>query len=195
MSKELITTKDFKSDSERALGIVITTAEEMQEATELLSRANKYLDSVIEYKEKKTKPLNQALKVIRAETKPVETALEAIIDSLRSKATKYQTALIDAQNKQKQAIAGRIGEGKGKLKFETAVAKLENIVAPDKKVESEAGSVTFHPVKHFEVENIEELPMIYHLPDLQSIKDLMKQGTELKGVRYWTEQELINRRR
>ena len=216
-SKQLtITTGTFKNDSERSLALTIKNDEDMKEATELLSRANKYLDSVVDYKETKTKPLNQALKVIRAETKPIETALQAIVDDLKAKMSKYQTQLILANEAKKQAIADRIGDGKGKLQMETAVAKIEAIQTPDKKVETDSGSITFKTVKKFEV--VDSLMVFiteiidhngghkdytidheafnkYFIVNEQAVKESLKLGIELRGVRYWTEQEPINYRK
>ena len=195
-TKELTITQDtFKTDSEKATALKIISPETMQEATELLSRANKYLDTVVAYKKSKTDPINKALKIIRAETKPLEDALTSIIDDLRAKATKYQTKLLATQEAQKQAIAQRIGDGKGKIHLETAISKIEAIETPDKKVITDSGSISFHPVKHFEVMDITMLPIEYHEINEQKIKESMKIGIELEGVRYWTEQEPINRRK
>lgn len=174
----------------RALEIVDKST--MEIAVEDLSRANKFLDSVIEYKEKKTKPLNQALKVIRDETRPLENDLKELIDGLRIKMTIYQTRIEEERIAEENRIASRIGTGKGKLKIETAVQKISDLEEVDKQVEATSGKVTFKAVRKFEVVDIALLPIEYHMPNELEIKSAMKDGIELPGVRYYTEQVPTN---
>lgn len=163
-------------------------------ASENLSQVNKYLDAVIAYKEKKTVPLNALLKAIRSETKPIENALEELKDNLTSKMSVYQTHVTAKLKQEQEAIASRIGEGKGKLKVETAVRKIEELSVVDKHVETTSGKITFRTDKKFEVVDFSLLPDNYKLPDERLIRDAMKAGIEIAGVRYFEEQVPINYR-
>lgn len=163
-------------------------------ASEYLSQLNKSLDKVVAYKEAKTKPLNQALKVIRAETKPIETRLEDMIRSLRSKLGSYQTEQFRIAQEKKEKIANRVGEGKGKLKSETAIAQIDEVDTPDKTVSTQSGSVNFKTVNKFEVVDMKLLPLGLHMPDMSAIQEQMKKGIEFPGVRYFTEQVPVNHR-
>lgn len=183
-----VTLKDIKPITERLENLEIISPNTLKLATTILSNANTYLDSVIAYKESKTKPLNQALKVIRAETKPLEEALESLIESIRTKMSKYQTELANTRLEAELAITQRIGEGRGKLKLETAVNKLEALAPVAQSVETDAGSVTFIATKKCEVVDMALLPLEYHVADETKVRSAMKQGVELPGVRYWTEQ-------
>jgi len=174
--------------------IEISDVTTMEQATAFLSNANKYLDSVIAYKEGKTKPLNQALKVIRAETKPYEEALESIISTIRGKMSQYQTRITNERLEAELAISARIGEGRGFLKAETAVAKIENLPKAEQKVETTAGSITFIATPRFEVTDLGLVPLEYHLANEVEIRKAMKEGVELPGVRYFIEQVPRNQR-
>lgn len=173
---------------------VITSESEKEEATAFLSLLNKRLDSVVAYKESKTKPLNEALKIIRAETKPYETKLEDAITAVRKGMTTYQNEAVRIAREKADKIAARVGEGSGKLKAETAIAQIDNLDKPSNNVATTAGSVKFREVKKFEVTDLKKVPMEFHLANETAIREAMKAGTELPGVRYWIDQEVVNSR-
>lgn len=170
----------------------ITDKSSMAIAVEDLSRVNKYLDSVIKYKEKKTKPLNELKKAILAETKPLESILEDLVSQIKGKMTTYQTEQVRIQKEEEDKIASRIGEGKGKLKVETAVKQIDALDTPETSVTSDSGKVMFKTVKRFEVVDMSLLPLEYHVADDFKIRDAMKAGIEVAGVRYYEEQVPIN---
>lgn len=172
----------------------ITSSAKMTEAVELLSQANLFLDAVVTHKEKKTKPLNQALKEIRAETKPLETRLETLIASLRRKMSVYQTEQTRIAQEKEEKIARRVGDGKGKLKTETAQSQIDELDRPDKTVSTTVGSVQFRTVKKFEIMDITMVPQEFLLPNEPAIRAAMKEGRELPGVRYFEDQEPVNSR-
>lgn len=174
--------------------ITISDVATLAEATETLSQANQYLKALTIDKETMTKPLNDALKAIRAKYAPTEKALEEIIVSIRKAMTTYQTEQLKKQQEEEEKIAARVGDGKGKLQLETAVKKIAEIPQVEKKVATDSGSVTFKPVKKFEVTNCSQLPAEYILPNETAIRLAMGKGIELPGVRYFTEQVPINRR-
>lgn len=121
----------------------IATSKDMESATVLLSNLNKTLDGIVADREKITKPLNESLKEVRSRYKPAETQLSGWIDILRSKIGYYQTEQTRIANAEAEAIAARVGEGKGSFKPETAARKIGEIDAPDVKVETTAGSIRF----------------------------------------------------
>lgn len=164
----------------------------MTEATEVLSQANKYLKDLIADKETMTKPINESLKVIRAKYKPLEIKLEGIIANIRSSMTSYQTEQMRLQKIEEDKIASRIGEGKGKLKFETATNKIENLDKAVDKVNTASGKISFKTVKKFEVVDLALVPVEYHLANETAIRNAMVANLELPGVRYYTEQVPIN---
>lgn len=178
----------------QATELEIIDAASMTQATEMLSVLNKKNDQITDEKEKITKPLNQALKVERSRWKPLETTLEEAIGIVRRKMSAYQTEAKRIADIEAAKIAARVGEGRGKLTPETAVRKLGEIDAPAATVASDAGSVAFRTVKHFEVMDFSALPDNYKLADESAIRTAMKQGVEVPGVRYYETQEPVNSR-
>lgn len=175
----------------------ITSPTEMVQATELLSRANKTLDELTDDKTAITKPINDSLKLIRAKYKPLETRLEALIQAIRTEMAKYQQAQLKAKHEAELAISKRIGEGKGKLKLETAVNKIANLPQTETKITTDNGAVSFRPVKKYEVMDIVMLANANHeavVPNEAYIRKAMQAGIELAGVRYYEELTAINKR-
>lgn len=125
----------------------IATPKDMESATVLLSNLNKTLDGIVADREKITKPLNESLKEVRSRYKPAETQLNGWINILRGKIGYYQTEQTKIANAEAEAIAARVGEGKGSFKPETAARKIGEIDVPDVKVETAAGSIRFRTDK------------------------------------------------
>jgi hypothetical protein len=171
----------------------IRSNEDMKKATVLLSNLNKYGDKVMEMKEKLTKPINESLKAIREMFKPVEV-YKGMIETIRSRMSVWQTSEINRMRSEEAKIAARVGEGKGKLRIETAVKKMDAIDKVEKEVATDQGLVQFREVKKFRVPDISKLAIEYHMVDEKKIQDTMKNGIELIGVEYYTEQIPVNYR-
>ncbi len=131
----------------------IKSAKDMSEATEVLSRMNQIMDAAEEEKQKVLTPLNAARTAELKRWKPFETFFSPAIESLRGKIGVYQTAETRRAEKEAEALADRIGEGKGKIKVETAVRKMGEIDKPAGKVETAAGSLRFKPTPKLKIVN------------------------------------------
>lgn len=178
----------------QAQDLVIIDDKSLTQGVKMLSQLNKWNDQVMEEKEKLTKPLNATLKEIRGRYKPIEELLETAINSIRGKMITFQTERTNKQKEEEAKITDRIGEGKGKLKIETATKKLEDLGEVDTKFEGDNGSVKFKVDRKFEVVDLSKLPVEYHLADEVKIRKVMKAGIELEGVKYWDEQIPYNSR-
>ena len=186
--------KKIETLANEALALNITTPHEMQIATVILSNINKYVDSVQEQKDLLIKPINVSIKNIRTMFKPLEEIYEQAITDIRAKMTLYQTQAVLEARRVEEVIANRVKAGTGNLSIEKAVEKISKIERPEKEVATESGLVQFAEVKCFEVTDISKLPIAYHLPDEVAIRKAMKDGREIDGVRYWTEQQPRNYR-
>ncbi|HEY9826375.1 MAG TPA: hypothetical protein V6D19_13080 [Stenomitos sp.] len=160
----------------------IKTLDDMKKATETLSILNTYKDEVVEKRETVTKPLNEALKNARALFKPLESKLEVAVTLIRNAMSEYQTAEVLRQRKEEAKIAARVGEGKGKLKFETAVRKSEEIERADAVVETETGKVTFIETKVLKIVDPKLIPDKYWVIDEKAVHDALKAKTEVPGA-------------
>ena len=172
----------------------IKGAEDMKNAVETLSSLNTLHDRVVEDREKLTKPLLEALKEVRERYRDVEERLKASIGTVRSEMTRYQGEALKARQEAELKLSERVGEGRGKLKMETALRRLEEVEVVEKGVVGEAGSVTFVEVEKFEVVDFKALPDEYKVANEVAIRLAKKNGVEVAGVRYWKEQSVRNRR-
>lgn len=170
--------------------IKIVDEQSLTKATEVLSQANKYAKQLEEDKQKITKPINDALKEIRARYKPLENKLEDIILNIRKSMTSYQTEQMRLQKIEEEKIANRVA--KGTLKVETGIRKLEELPQTADKIATQSGKISFKTVKKFEVIDITLIPHKYLIVNETAIRDAMKAGIELPGVKYFEEQVPIN---
>lgn len=178
----------------RVQELTINSKEDLDGAVELLSQINKYGDSIKEEKDKVLRPLLDATKAERARWKPIEDTVKEGVATLKTKMGDYHTMVEEKAKEEQEKIANRVGEGRGKIKVETAVKKIGEVETAEKNVSTDAGKATFITVKKFEVEDISKLPVEYLLPNEVAIRKAMKEGTELPGVRYYEEKQIRNSR-
>jgi hypothetical protein len=163
---------------EEAKGLKISGAEDMARADEVLSKLNKVVDSIEAEKAKVIDPLNQALKAEKARWKPIETLYGEGLKVVRDEMSRYQTAEVMRQRAEEAKIAARIGEGKGKLKIETAGRQMAEIEVVDKKV----GSTSFIEVKVLKIVDIKMIPREYLIVDEKAVLDDLKSGKVVPGA-------------
>lgn len=176
-----------------ALSFKITTPVELTEAATLLATIEKESKRIQTEKEKVTKPLNEALKAERARWKPIEEKLDTASSTLRSFMSEYQTRIAREASEQASKLAARIGEGKGKLKVETAATKLATIesnVTATKKTVTEAGTVSFRTVEKLDITDPLLIPRKYLMIDTEMVRRTLKAGLEVPGARLIQVQEV-----
>ncbi len=178
----------------KASKLTIKGVDDMKEATEYLSQLNIAKDRVVDRMETITKPAKEVIKSAEAVWKPFINAVKEAIEDIREKMSDYQTQSILKAREEEAKIANRIGEGKGKLKLETASNKIAEIEKPEAKINVESGSLKFREDQCFEVEDISQLPQEYLLANEIKIRSALKAGIKLKGVRYYTKMVPINTR-
>lgn len=172
----------------------IASADDMTRAVEFLSELNKTNDKIVAEREKVTKPLNAALTAERARWKPTELKLTTAIAAMRSKISAWQTEQKRKADAEAEKIAARVGEGKGKLKPETASDKIAAIDTPAEAVSTESGQVKFRTVVKFELEDITKVPAEFLLLNETKVRTVLKENTRIPGLRYWEEEMPINLR-
>lgn len=174
--------RDLIGEIDVAKAVQIVDAKSMTHATAALSRLNKISDRITEEKEKITKPLNEALKAERARWKPLEAQLEAGIGAIRTAMSTYQTKKLQEEREAEAKIAARVGEGKGKLKVETAVKKIDEIERADKIVASGEGVVKFREDKRVKIMDETMIPREYLVIDEKKVLEALKEGKSVPGA-------------
>lgn len=179
---------------EQVMSLKIIDERTMGEAGNLLTQLNKHADTVKKDKESLTKPLNAVLSNIRKRYKPVETKLETAIKYLRKEIGAYQLLQEEKAEADRLAIASRVGEGRGKLKVETAVAKMAEVEGPETKRATEGGSVSFKDDHEITVVDIRKIPEKFLEVDIAGIKKVFNAGGTVEGVVAKKVKTVINRR-
>lgn len=174
--------------------VTIIDTKSMEHAAEILSQANKYLDAITAEELKVTKPLNEALTQERLRFKPFKDKAERVIANIRAQMSAYQTAEKKRVDAETAKIAARIGDGKGKIKMETAVRKLEAVVTPEEAVVTHSGLVKFRTRVFLDIVDISLIPREYLIPDEKRITEALKAGTVVPGATLNEEQVPVNYR-
>lgn len=165
----------------KALEITIKGKEDMVTATDYLSKLNKIADRIKEEKDKVLGPLNEARKAEMARWKPVEIMYEKGIEYIRHAMSDYQTLEVKRQREEEAKLAARIGEGKGKIKFETAMRKMNEIEKPEDNVVTDSGSIKFRETKVLKIVNEKIIPREYLLVDERKVTEALKAGVTVAG--------------
>lgn len=165
----------------------------MEEATELLSQANSLLKSIKEEHEAQAEPFKTPLKEIDQAYAPTEKTLKSLIDLIRQSMSTYQTQVTNTLKSKEQSIVDRIGDGKGKLKFETAVTKIEELEKPATKLKTDSWSLSFREKLVLKVIDPSLIPLAYLIPDENKILSALKAGQEVPGCVIEIIQVPINR--
>lgn len=189
---EVVLTKEETKAISTAEAKDITSPEDMKEAVKILSQLNQTADRLKADKEKLTNPLKELMDEIKGRYSPFEGKLKEAIASWRGKMVTYQTEEKKRADEEAAKIASRVGEGKGKLKPETARKQLKEIDKPENRVSTDVGLVRFKTTPKFEVEDVTKLPKEFILPNEVAIRKAMLNGQKLEGIRYYTEETPIN---
>lgn len=160
----------------------------------ILAQAKNHLNALIADKKLITDPMKASLKEVESRYAPIESTLKEIIEGIRIKQSAYQTLALKAQKEAEEKIASRIGTGSGKLKFETAVAKIEGIEKPLTNVSTSLGKLSFRTDKKLRIVNSADIPREYLLPNESLILSDIKNGKQIPGCEIEEIQVPISRR-
>jgi SMC interacting uncharacterized protein involved in chromosome segregation len=186
-------TSEVTPSIERSSSIVVDSTESLTEATALLSQLNKNLDRVKEEKEKVLKPLREAANAEKARWEPLEKMFKPAIAHLRTVISAYQTKLVQEKEAADAKLAARVGEGKGKLKAETAVRKMTETAIEDK-IQTNVGGLSFRSKKQIKVIDPDQIPDQYWMIDEKAILDALTSGIPVPGCVIETIQVPVNKR-
>lgn len=185
-------TKEISPFIAKTQKVTISNDKQMKQASEMRTQLKAYAKQVKEKKETVTKPAYAAYKAGMALFETVEKEVKEALSFIDRAMIDYQTEQTRIADEKKAAIEDRVGSGKGKLRIDTAVAQIDAVDTPDKKISTTSGGTEFIATRCFEVTDVSILPKEFILPDEIKIRAAMKLGTELDGVKYWTEQRPRN---
>ena len=172
---------------QEATSLKITSSEDMEMAVGLLTQLNTWADKLEEDRLSITAPINASLKEINNRYRKPKDLLMVSIEKLRSAMGTYQALALKTQ--QKAVLKLTKAMEKGTVSLESAVSKIEAL-----SVEKKVDNVTFVPIEKILIVDIKKIPMQYHLPNEPMIREALKRGIRIPGVKYYIEQSVRNRR-
>lgn len=178
MSKELAITKTVSPVVAKAELIKITDSKSMEKAIDFRTEIKTLYKKIIDKRKSLTDPIKDQIKVIEADYKPYEKILEEAIEKINTNISAYQTAEMKRVKAEADAIANRVGEGKGHLKPETAVAKIEAI----EKAPSQVGATKFKNVPELVITDENAIPREYLVIDTVKLRRDLLAGKTIKGA-------------
>lgn len=189
--------KDIKDVMEKGLTVVrqqtsralsaatelsIEKKEDLEKATDLLSKIKQVGKIITDRKKLITDPINKALKEARALFAPLEDNYEEAERIVKSKMVSYQREEEERARKEQEKIAKKVDSGK--LKFETAAKKIEAIDIPQNSVEGDkGGKIMFKEIKELVIIDEMEIPREYLVVDMIKLRKEAFAGKEIPGVK------------
>lgn len=180
--KPVIIKNEISRISEEVFLVSITDEASLKQSVSILSQLNKFNDQIKTEKDKVLAPLLEAVKAERSRWKPAEEQNQSLIDDIRLKMTRYQTALVQSNKQQEQSIAARIAPGKGNLSLNTAVKKIENLPIINKETATEEGLVQFREKKVLKITNPSIVSDEYWIIDQPALLEALKEGKIVYGA-------------
>lgn len=165
-----------------ANSLTVTDETGKAKASQLLASLTLYLDRTVKDREAITKPMLSSLNAVRAKYKPIETTLTTGIDILRANIGKYQTEQLKLNKIEENKIASRVGDGRGKLKEETAMRQIDALVTPETKVIADDGTITFRTDRILKVTDISLIPDEYFDLNESKLLKALKAGLTVNGA-------------
>lgn len=195
MPEEIKDVSVVKQQSTKALAaaqqLVIDSPETMAAATDHLSKMKTVGKMIKERKEAITKPLMESLNSTRDLFKPIEASLAEAEGIVKKKMLAYGAEQDRIAEAARAKIATKVETGK--MKAETAVAKMEDIKGADTKVQGKVGQVSTRTIKKYRVVDESKLPREFLIPDMGKITEALKAGQDVPGAEVY-EEKVINAR-
>lgn len=171
--------------------VQITTQEQYEVATDLLSKIKTVGKMLKERKEEITRPLMDALNSARDLFKPIEQSHADAERIIKSKMVAYQYEQERIQAAEQAKIAARVE--KGTMKQETAIKKMEAMPEVPTTVHGKVGMVSTRIMKKLVISDENAVPREYCSPDNTKIKAALDAGKDVPGASY-IEEKVISAR-
>jgi hypothetical protein len=170
----------------------ITTQEDYESATDMLSKIKTVGKMISERKKAITAPLMESLNSVRDLFKPIEQSHANAERIIKDKMLDYQRKLDEDREKEKARIAARVE--KGTMKAETAIKKVEEMAPVPTSAKGKVGQVVTRTIKRVRITDETKIPREYLMPNMALINEaVLKQGVEIPGVEMYEEKTIAAR--
>ena len=180
----------------------ITNNTDMETAADLLGSVKKMQKSLKTKEDDAKRPFQDTLNGIRAAYKPINADLSAAESTIKGKVVDYRKKEAAAAEEKKNKIEARVGEGKGKLKVQTAINQISNVDQGKSEAHIDTGSssMTVRMIKKVRITDESLVPRDYLVVDTTKVKaaavkihDLKKEGVaveQIPGVEVYEEESI-----
>ena len=215
MPKDAITQDELEAEIkgtvEKSKSLVITNDDEFIEAQEFLKFAKTKAKKVKEWFKPMVKAAHEAHKEIKAKENEFLKPLEEVSTALSGKVGTYQAELEEKERKARAAKEKRLKEEAEKKQIEEAEeleaagrteeaeAKLEeptDFAPPPVPEKPKVEGMSFRETWHFEIQNREQIPRDYMIPDEKKIGGIVraaKNSIRIPGIRIYSKKTPVSR--
>lgn len=184
--------KEMLTVQKAANNFQIITDEDLSQSADILKQIMQGEKLITTRKEDITRPLMQSLGSIRDLFKPLELGFADAKKIMKAKILAYQLEQEEKAEKEKAKIAARVE--KGTMRADTAAAKMEAIVEPQKSVSGSVGKITTRTIQKVRVVDETAIPREYLVPDMTKITEaIIRQGAMIPGVEKYEEKVIASR--
>jgi hypothetical protein len=164
----------------------------LEAATDILHTIKEAKNAILARKEEITRPLMASLASARDLFKLFETAFSEAEKIVKNKMLGYQTAEDERIEKEKASIAKKVDAGR--MKGETAIAKLENLGETPTSASGSTGSIATRTLTKVRIVDEALIPREYLVPDMNKItEDVIRKGVLVPGVEKYTEKVIVGK--
>jgi hypothetical protein len=197
--------KEVSIFEKTANDLQIKSAEDVENAVDTLGSIKKMQKSLKEKEDLAKKPFQETLNGIRDAFKPININLTNAESVIKGKIMTFRSAEAKKVEEQKAKIEGRVGDGKGKLKVQTAINQISSAESSKSAGHINTGNstMTVRLIKKLEIINEALIPREFLVVDTTKVRasafkiyDLQKEGVKvdmIPGIKV-TEEESIGAR-
>lgn len=170
---------------------VIDTDEALEKAADLGKFAKMQLTNLDEERKLIVNPLNNVVKHVNARFKTISEPLSEAMDELRAKVNRFLKLKADAAEEDRRKAAEKARKEAEELAAIGDTATAQEIVAKAEETRLPAptpargsyGSVSTAKRLEISVEDESKIPRAYMMPDMTKIKEAVKDGVVIPGVK------------
>lgn len=183
--------KEVSIFEKTANSLEIKSAADVEGAVDTLGSIKKMQKHLKDQETNAKKPYQDLVKGIIAAFKPVNEQLSAAESTIKSKITVFRAAEAKKAEEQKAKIEARVGEGKGKLKVQTAINKIADVDANKSASHVSTGNstMTVRMIKKLNITDEALIPREFLVVDTAKVRaaafkiyDLKKEGVEVAQI-------------
>lgn len=183
--------KEVSIFEKTANDLKITSPADMEAAVDTLGDIKKLQKSLKTKEDEAKKPFQETLNGIRDAYKPIKTSLDSAETTIKKKIGDFRTAEAKKAEEKKAKIEQRVGEGRGKLKVDTAINQISKVEEnrSAKHIDTGRSAMTVRKIKKLVIKDEALIPREFMVVDQTKVRaaafkiyDLKKEGVAVDMI-------------